>query len=190
MLAAALTGLVGTAGGVAHATAEQPDNDLIAPVTVNEGAPTQYSFAEQLPDPENPNESLTYEYVVTEGLVRDPGSETATRRCWIANTQIETTSLRLTQHIWEHEVHWCFNGGRAAGAHVNNGNNLYTGTFWHWRGAGANQHNYNRGSFMDVRKQGHHEWCAPKTGCAQNQWPLHEGHYYNGYYVTTILRKK
>lgn len=109
--------------------------------------------------------------------------------CWYAITRINTSSLKVSQHKWEHEVRWCFVSGRAQNATENIGRNISTGTGWNWRGNTDAWH-YNYGTYLDVYRQGRYELCYPFTGCFQNNYPAHAANYGPGWYSTTITRSR
>jgi hypothetical protein len=122
---------------------------------------------------------------VTDSVRADDAGSGAAATCWIHTRNLTATSLGLTQHEWQHEVHWCFEGGQAAGASVNDGNNIYTASLWTWED-NSDEHAYNMGTYMDVMKQGHYCWNPPTLPCAQNAYPDHRARYKAGGVVELI----
>jgi hypothetical protein len=124
---------------------------------------------------------------VTASVLADQKNSIGAQACWIGKIDYKATSLGSTQYIWRHEVHWCFNGNTAAGAHVNQGINVKNHHNWKWRGkVYAEKHNMSR--YMDVRNQGLYEFCIPN--CWQHQYPTHHGKYYKGRFTTTVGKAK
>jgi hypothetical protein len=125
----------------------------------------------------------------TASLRADAENSVGTQSCWIGKIDYRATSVGLHQHTWRHEVHYCFNGNRAAGAHVNRGINLSNASPWKWKGTNYAR-KYNMSTHMDVRNQGFYEFCAPGIPYCQEHHPTHHGKYYKGRFTTTLGRAK
>jgi hypothetical protein len=144
-------------------------------------------------DPNDPlvvEEGQTKTYVIEDGAAEvvasvraDPPPDPSVQACWIGTIDYTRTSLGTRQFTWRHEVHWCFNGSRAAGAHVNTGVNVYNDSKWRWLG-NAYPVKHNMSTHMDVGLEGKYQFCVPN--CWQTRHPLHRGDYYRGRFVTTL----
>jgi hypothetical protein len=156
----------------------QPASAALDGLTVGEGETKTFTVEDG---------DATVEVVAS--VQADGKPQPAAQRCWIGTIDYKATSVGMQQHTWRHEVHWCFNGNTAAGAHVNRGVNVASNN-WEWLGNGTAPQKFNRGSFMDVRNQGHYQRCTPVIPYCQDHFPTHHGNYYKGRFTTTLGRAK
>jgi hypothetical protein len=164
-----------TAGATGPAAADES--------TIYEGQTVSREFTQY---EDTPNGRVATNITVTESVRADTAPQPAARSCWIHEYLIVTKSLWATQHKWQHEVYWCFDGNRTALVRYNHGVDLGTGSFWHFMGNVAGYDRIiNQVTYFDVRKQGRYCLHYPKLYCVQENKPAHRGKYLKGA-VTTV----